>query len=789
MSGTMGERLARLMDDHFVGRAFELGYFADWLAGAGGSAERLLNVYGPAGMGKSYLLRQYAGIARQAGCTAAEVQIPDALQGRDAFIRRLLAALGEDPAADELRAAKADGGGGISGLSPSEAVRAEDGTVPSALGPAPLASVASAPVTAGDVEATGRPSLEEQCLAVIYERDRAGGCVLLLDGCESLGSLDHWLRESFFPRLPGRCFIVMAGRRPLEGAWTALPAWRRLIVRMPLRELSYDEIRTYLEQWGVSDEAAIDGVWLRTKGHPLALSLLAPEGPAAARVAERHGDPSWIDPSPGGDRMPGTSALEQIWEAWLAEAADEALLQALYAASAVRTFNLETLGELTGGTLLPSAFAKLCRLSFVSRSEGGWQLQEFVWEHLRCRLRETMPQTYARFEARAAAYYRRQIEAELRSGRGLGAAWGELLRHAGNPVLRAHYRHASDAGSQWEPMHAGTLDEALRYIARRRQETRDWKVVCGDPDSGAMFRFALPQAVTQGRLAHLNPERLLAMAPGAVRLLRDRDGHVAGLAAIVPIDGRTIGELSALPVSRAYFAAWPEEKKRALAAEPERPEGWYVYAMDAETLEREDLRSAMLQPLLELAATGALLVESPPPHAYYRLGKRSLGFVEVPEAAHADYGLSETAATYELDTRGDGMRAFLRRTGAWADEVEGESLAQGASPARAPADAPSDPLAPNVRGLANASFEPLAPIEGLTSIGRPMPPEPLTPREREVARRLVLGETNAQIGASLYISEAAVKKHVNAMLSKYGLRNRTQLAARLLEDGAERGGL
>ncbi|SFB48377.1 AAA ATPase domain-containing protein [Cohnella sp. OV330] len=740
MSGTIGERLARLMDDYFVGRAFELGFFADWIGGEGRSAERLLNVYGPAGMGKTYLLRQYAGIASQAGYAAAEVQVPDALQGRDEFVRRLLAALGDDASASEASAA-------VPVSRPSSAEAAS-------------AAIGMAPATARDDEATG--TLEERCLAVIRERDRAGGCVLLLDGCESLGSLDHWLRESFFPRLPGRCLIVMAGRRPLEGAWTALPAWRRLIVRLPLRELSYDDIRTYLARWGVADEAAIDGVWLRTMGHPLALSLLAPEGPAATSVADRRRAMAWSEPPlpSDGDRMPGTSALESLWEAWLAEAADEALLQALYAASAVRTFNLETLSELTGGTLSPTAFAELCRLSFVSRSGGGWQLQEFVWEHLRCRLRETMPQTYARLEARAAAYYRRQIEAELRSGRGLGPAWGELLRHAGNPVLRAHYRHAADAGSQWEPMHAGTLGEALRYIARRRQETRDWKVVCGDPDSGAMFRFALPQAVTQGRLAHLEPERLLALAPGAVRLLRDRDGHVAGIAAIVPIDVRTIGELSALPISRAYFAAWPEVKKRALAADPARREGWYVYAMDAENLEREDLRSAMLQPLLELAAAGALLVESPPPHAYYRLSKRSLGFVEVPEAAHADYELGETAATFELDTRGDAMQAFLRRTGAWTDDAETE-----------------------VESPSRAEWTPgLSPESRLGDVR----PEPLTPREREVGRRLVMGETNAQIGASLYISEAAVKKHVNAMLSKYGLRNRTQLAARLLEEGAER---
>lgn len=57
----------------------------------------------------------------------------------------------------------------------------------------------------------------------------------------------------------------------------------------------------------------------------------------------------------------------------------------------------------------------------------------------------------------------------------------------------------------------------------------------------------------------------------------------------------------------------------------------------------------------------------------------------------------------------------------------------------------------------------------------------LTTREQEVAALLVRGATNAEIAARLFVSEAAVKKHVNAMLHKTGLSNRTQLAACLIE--------
>ncbi|MEW9702018.1 response regulator transcription factor [Paenibacillus sp. SI8] len=58
-----------------------------------------------------------------------------------------------------------------------------------------------------------------------------------------------------------------------------------------------------------------------------------------------------------------------------------------------------------------------------------------------------------------------------------------------------------------------------------------------------------------------------------------------------------------------------------------------------------------------------------------------------------------------------------------------------------------------------------------------------TAREQEVAALLVRGDTNSEIAAALFISDASVKKHVNAMLSKTGLRNRTQLTKTILEYG------
>ena len=53
---------------------------------------------------------------------------------------------------------------------------------------------------------------------------------------------------------------------------------------------------------------------------------------------------------------------------------------------------------------------------------------------------------------------------------------------------------------------------------------------------------------------------------------------------------------------------------------------------------------------------------------------------------------------------------------------------------------------------------------------------PLSPRELEVARLVAQGLTNKQIGQTLYVSERTAENHVQHILAKLGLRNRSQIA-------------
>jgi len=59
----------------------------------------------------------------------------------------------------------------------------------------------------------------------------------------------------------------------------------------------------------------------------------------------------------------------------------------------------------------------------------------------------------------------------------------------------------------------------------------------------------------------------------------------------------------------------------------------------------------------------------------------------------------------------------------------------------------------------------------------------LTSREVEVLQQIVAGKSNKEIGTHLNISEATVKSHINNILSKLGVTDRTQAATTALQRG------
>jgi two-component system NarL family response regulator len=61
--------------------------------------------------------------------------------------------------------------------------------------------------------------------------------------------------------------------------------------------------------------------------------------------------------------------------------------------------------------------------------------------------------------------------------------------------------------------------------------------------------------------------------------------------------------------------------------------------------------------------------------------------------------------------------------------------------------------------------------------------EDLTPREFDVLEQIVYGKSNKEIAAELNVSEATVKTHINSLLSKLGVTDRTQAATAAIQRG------
>src|SRR5262245_20618920 len=109
-------------------------------------------------------------------------------------------------------------------------------------------------------------------------------------------------------------------------------------------------------------------------------------------------------------------------------------------------------------------------------------------------------------------------------------------------------------------------------------------------------------------------------------------------------------------------------------------------------------------------------------------------------------------------------------------------------------DAPSEKLAEAIRVAARGEsfLQPsltakvvaeFAPLSGKSAAVANCLIEPLSEGELEILRLIARGTSNREIAGALFLAEGTVKNHVTNILSKLGVRDRTQAAIKAKDSG------
>lgn len=214
------ERRSRL-----IGREWEMEVFSLYLKHYV-NMERIINIYGSTGVGKSSLAEEFQKQAARQGATVIALNAARINTSPEDFSRHILFQLGLLD------------------------------TLPSL----------------SDPDFTVRAAIE-----AVNKRAKLGPSLVFVDTYELLEPLDDWLRDFFVPQIKDRSLCVISGRNPLSDKWTESPLWKRSIYRMPLTNLDFNSVAAYLRGYGIGEPEQIYRIWKQTDGLPLLLASLLRE--------------------------------------------------------------------------------------------------------------------------------------------------------------------------------------------------------------------------------------------------------------------------------------------------------------------------------------------------------------------------------------------------------------------------------------------------------------------------------------------------------------------------------
>lgn len=676
METSHSDRLADEIDHtdhiHLVGRESELQFFQKWLADRD-SEGTVLNIYGTGGIGKSYLLREFCRVLGQSGIRFLFVDCHAIPQTPYDFCLTLLELLNAKPA---IRSKKKP-----------------------------------------DVSL-----LLALCADEIRKAAKEAYLVLILDTFEAFGQLECWFRDEFLRRLNPNLLTILSGRLPLQGEWLSLPAWRKLVYRMPLHNLAYEAVEQYVKLAGIDQGDMIQRVWTLTKGHPLTLSLSVSTTIVRATQQSMVSDEQDIFP--------------YVVRIWLKEVPDPDMRDLVEAAAIARQFNQELLSFILKKHVSTDQFERLVGYSFILRVDRGWTIHDMLRDAIGYELRLRTPDFYNMLWKRCILYHYFQIQQAMQN-RTIPTESTNLVYYIGNRLIRNLFYRQS-VTYYLEPLQESNWDEAMQYIEKRHQQARDVIIRDLDLDTKKSAEYLITAREGLCMYAHFQQRELEQLVPDSVKLIRDANGSMFGLTEIIPIHEQTIGLLKANPPSAAYFSSLSEVELNELKTPKESIAGYFISFIDVTDYADLTMRQAAGMVFISHMLSAGLLVTTAPEIPFFSAIFHNLGLEKVKGVFHCDYDSQHPTPYYRMDTRGNKLLAYL-----------------------------------------NAMLLQL----GIPQEKRERSEQALllSLREREIAGLIIGGRSNAEIADNLHLSEATVKKHVSNLFKKLQVRSRRQLMHKYTE--------
>ncbi|MDR6879580.1 helix-turn-helix transcriptional regulator [Bacillus sp. 3255] len=579
----------------------------------------------------------------------------------------------------------------------------------------------------------------ESFISTIQELSQSARVTIAFDTYEEMDDLDTWLREQLIQWLPNQVLVVIAGRTPLKGHWQLSPAWRERVKRIPLGYFDRQKSFAYLRKCGISSLDQQKKMWSLTKGHPLALSLSVSAFSGNTDDWEDSGGEDWFD---------------QLVELWFREVPDPDIRQWVESASVLRKFDQESLSFISGKSISSDMFTQLCRLSFVRKAARGWMLHDLMRDAVCKMLKERSPSRYKSLLVRCAAYYKSRINQSPRDG---SVSWelGELFWYIGNATIRWILSPSAKGQYYWEPITEDNVIQGERYIRRRYAEALPVVRTEVDPVSDQIIEQKMDIHFDLSKLDSIHLRSYLDIDHEIVKLLRTNEGQIVGLSVIFPIHSETMPYLLADPLASPFFKSLTPSELEHFLVPAHRPAGWFIRIIDIANSEDATLTMEAISLLFSFMISGGFLIASPPPHPLFIQPHLDMGFQEVPNVKHCYYDGVTPTSTYVLDTRGNKLELLL------------EGLLQKSG----------------MQDLAPADEETSQPDTQSTTLKEADFTDILTAREKEIVQLVVQGQSNAEIGANLFIAEVTVKKHLKSVYEKLRISNRTQLLRMYLTHG------